>query len=493
MKSSQDTWKKESGFIWSMIGSAVGFANILSFSALCYKNGGGAFLFPYIIAHICVGIPMLYLEATVGQTTKLPLVSACGRAFGKKGKMMGWLSILTCATIGGFYMVLTGYAIAYIGFTAFGTVGASPTIFFKEIFLKDTGSIHSLGKIAPLVLTSTMAVFLITGVVLIKNIQKGIEKLCSLFLPLLGILISLLMVITLFLPGASIGLKAFLIPEFHKLLSPEIWIEAFGQVFFSLSLGLGIVTGYSRHNPSFFSVRSSMIKVALGDFIISLISGVAIFSCIGYLSLSQGQPFSHLISSDSPFEIGFIIFPTILNLFGPLWGKVLGPLFFFCIFIAGITGVFSIVEAVCGNMEYEFHHSRKKAVLVSLSFMAMIAFVFCFGNGQYLISALVPMVLRNMMLYGGVMHIFAFLFKSEKIRNEPIWFFSKKRSLSYNLLCYGIFPMLLLSLGVSIFQDVFYARGFEFMIRWGWLICAILMMTLIVQRSSKVPLPEKNF
>src|SRR5215218_240272 len=118
----QETWSKEAGYIWSMIGSAVGFANVLSFSALCYKNGGGAFLIPYILAHLIIGIPMLILEGIVGQRTKLPIVSAMGTIAGRPGKIFGWLAVLTCATIGGFYVVLTGYAVGYTYFTATGAI-----------------------------------------------------------------------------------------------------------------------------------------------------------------------------------------------------------------------------------------------------------------------------------------------------------------------------------------------------------------------------------
>src|ERR1700722_4071445 len=91
----QDTWSKEAGYVWSMIGSAVGFANVLSFSALCYKNGGGAFLIPYLLAHLLVGIPMLLLEGIIGQSSGLPLVSAMGNVTssirGRRiGKILGW-------------------------------------------------------------------------------------------------------------------------------------------------------------------------------------------------------------------------------------------------------------------------------------------------------------------------------------------------------------------------------------------------------------------
>src|SRR5262245_60543333 len=107
------TWKNQAGYIWSLLGSAVGFGTVLSFSALCYKNGGGAFLIPYIMALFIFGIPLLLLEGIIGDTWKLPLVSSYGKAIGPYGKILGWLAVLACTTIGAFYIVLTGYSVAY--------------------------------------------------------------------------------------------------------------------------------------------------------------------------------------------------------------------------------------------------------------------------------------------------------------------------------------------------------------------------------------------
>src|SRR5581483_5503063 len=96
---SDATWKSQAGFIWSLIGSAVGFANILSFSAQVYKNGGGAFLIPYCMALFILGIPLLILEGMIGYRMKSPLVTAYGNVLGKWGKTLGWLAVLACLSI----------------------------------------------------------------------------------------------------------------------------------------------------------------------------------------------------------------------------------------------------------------------------------------------------------------------------------------------------------------------------------------------------------
>ena len=131
----QKTWKTSSGYIWSLIGSAVGFANILSFSAKVYKNGGGAFLIPYCLALFFLGIPMLILEGLIGKKSKSPLIQAYGQVLGSVGKTFGWLAVMACISIGAFYVVLTGYSLAYTYFSAAGSIPQDTKGFFIQNFL----------------------------------------------------------------------------------------------------------------------------------------------------------------------------------------------------------------------------------------------------------------------------------------------------------------------------------------------------------------------
>ena len=482
----QDTWEKEGGYIWSLIGSAVGFANILSFSALCYRNGGGAFLIPYVIAHLIVGLPMLFLEGLVGQKTKLPIVSAMGNVAGSSGKVLGWVAVFSCATIGGFYMVLTGFAVAYSYFSAAGSIGPDSVFFFKNSFLHDSGSLGHVGGIAMGVLLSTILVAGFSWAVLARNIHSGVEKLCTIFLPLLAVLITAFAVAALCLPGALEGIKHFLIPDFSRLSQWTLWRDVFGQVFFSLSLGLGIVTGYSRHNPASFSIPRAMVRVAIGDFLISFVSGLAIFGCIGFMSMKSGTAISNIISSDSAFEIGFVIFPMILAQFGEVTARIVGPLFFFCIFIAGVTGVFSIAESVAGNIEVEFRKGRKASVAIAMGVITLMSLPFCMGNGQHVIGALSPMVLGNTMLIGGIAEILFFLVLSSVIGKDPIWFSGKKRSYPYLALKYGVLPLLTLTFLGAMWQEVQTGFHAQEAVRWGWLALVLVASGCLSYRKRNV-------
>ncbi len=481
MSQKKETWSREAGYIWSMIGSAVGFANVLSFSALCYKNGGGAFLIPYLVAHLLVGIPMLMLEGFAGQRTQLPLVGALGSIGKSVGRTLGWLSILTCLTIGGFYTVLTGFSVAYAYFTAVQPLPTDTAAFFKEEFLLDSGSLSSLGSLSPIILISTLVVIALSWIVLSRQIQSGIERVCSLFMPLLGVLVLLFALVSCFLPGASEGFIRYLVPDFSKLVDWALWRDVFGQVFFSLSLGLGIVVGYSRHNPKNFNIPRAMVSVAIGDFLISLISGFAIFGGIGYMSQKTGIAFDALVPSDSAFEIGFVIFPMILSSLGPL-ARLIGPLFFACVFIAGITGVFSIVESIAGNIEVEFKRSRKRSVAIAMVATTLLALFFCFGNGQHLIGALAPMVLGNAMLLGGIAELVLFLFFSKVIGRELAH--SGSMRMAYLALKWAVLPLLLFSLGLSLYNEAISTLTGAHAVRWGWFAAALALGILLSARKK---------
>ena len=465
---SETTWKSQAGYVWSLIGSAVGFANILSFSAQVYKNGGGAFLIPYCMALFILGIPLLMLEGMIGYRTKSPLVTAFGMVWGRAGKMLGWLAVLACLSIGGFYIVLTGYSVAYTYFSAAGAIPSDTKTFFVETFLKTTPSLTEFGALYIPIFIATLGVAITAWFVLVRNVRYGIEKVCTIFMPVLAVIMTLFAVIVSFLPGGLEGWYYYLKPDFTRLYDPSLWRDVFGQLFFSLSLGLGIIVGYSRHTGKATNIAKAMMYVALGDFAVSFISGAAIFGCLAHISYTQGVPFASILTTDSTFEIGFVIFPKILKAFGPSLAQWIGMLFFFCIFIAGITGVFSIVESIAGNVEFEFKTTRKRAVTATLLSLMGIAVMFSMGNASHLIDALAPMVLGTNMLIGGLALTLAFKKWSGDTSADPFAF-----CLKY------IAPVLLGVILMGNLAQEFQLFDLAIGVRWTWLGLALIISFIL--------------
>lgn len=485
------TWKSQSGYIWSLIGSAVGFANILSFSAQVYKNGGGAFLIPYIIAIFILGIPMLMLEGLIGHKWKLPIVSAYGKVLGNKGKTLGWLSVIACLTIGAFYIVLTAYSAAYTYFAATKQIPFDSKSFFLNQFLKTTEGIHDFGTMSIPVLLATICVSILTYLVMVRNVRDGIERICTFFMPLLALIMTIFAISALFLPGGINALKYYLMPDFSKLGSPTLWRDVFGQLFFSLSLGLGIIVGYSRHTDKKTNVARAMLWVTLGDFAVSFISGLAIFGCLAHISYVQQIPFDHILTSESTFEIGFILFPKILQAFGEHWAQLIGTLFFFCIFIAGITGVFSITESIVGNVESEFSMKRKKAVTMTMAIILAASVLFCFGNASHIIDALAPMVLGINMLIGGIALIFTFQYACPLLQQDSIWYNGTKPNF-FSLCLRYLGPILLLIILMSNLWYELHAKDISFAIRWIWFAVALAGSFLLAKKGQYNHVNEKS-
>jgi neurotransmitter:Na+ symporter, NSS family len=485
MSTERETWKRDSGYIWSMLGSAVGFANLLSFSAHCYKNGGGAFLIPYIAAILVLGVPMLILEATIGKRFQLPLVSAYGQTAGQWGRMLGWLAVISCATIGGFYAVLTGYSVAYTAFSAAGSIPQDTGAFFNTVFLGASSGLTQWGHLSWTILGATICVALFSWTVLVRKIQSGVERICSLFLPILALLVIGFAAAVCFLPGASSGFLHYLKPDFSRLGNMALWRDVFGQLFFSLSLGLGIVVGYSRHTKKSTNILRAMIAVVAGDFLISFLAGLAIFGCIGYLSQANGVPFASIVEGGSTFNIGFVIFPQILQQFGPLIARIVGPIFFFCVFIAGITGVFSIVESVAGNIQEEFAMTRRRAVSWATALMLAISIPFCMGNGPHILDALAPMVLGNTMLVAALAEIVVFLYLSRSLRSDSVWTLPNGRRPFYHLLRTAGIGVLALILVESIILEARSPWTLATTVRWIWLGAAVALSAALSRRPRR--------
>lgn len=483
----ENSWKSMRGYVLSVMGSAVGFANILSFSAQCYRNGGGAFFLPFFLAMVLIGFPMLLLEALVGQRLRCSLVSAYQCMGGKRGGFWGWLSTLTCACVGSFYIPLTGFSLAYLYFVLAGKIGADSALFFKEEFLCDSGSLMRWGELSYPILFSTLLVLLFSHAVLGRGIRRGVERFSSLFLPLLTLIISFCALFGLFIPGGLMGIGHYLRPDFSLLKSAELWRDACGHVFFSLSLSFGIITGYSRYNAASISLKRAMFWVLTGDLCISVISGAAIFSCVGYLSVTSGVPFDQIVQSASIFEMGFIIFPALFSQLPSILSLVVAPLFFFSIFIAGITGVFSILEAVVGNVEEVFGWSRKRSLRAVSLVMLVLSLPYCWGVGQHILAALSSMVLGNMVLIGGLSEILLFLYVSPLLKQDVIWFRGGRRSWFYLFLKIPIPLSLSYVLINSIWREWNQASlSASFLLRWGWLGLVLVCSYFLSSRESVV-------
>ncbi len=477
-------WNSESGYVWSMIGSAVGFANILSFGAKTYQNGGGVFLIPLLIAVMLLGLPMLILEGLAGKTFQSPLVTSFGKIMGQRGKFLAWPTVFGVITIGGFYTVLCTWSLAYIWFSGTGTIPATTESFFHDTFLHVTSSVSELGSFSWSIGLGSLVLLIVIYKINSSPIAKGIEKLSKFFLPILMGLLLLFLVGVFFLPGAMSGMKYLVTPDFSVLRDSKLWLLAFGHVFFSLSIGLAIISGYSAYTEESINITRSMVLVVLGDLSTSIVSAFVIFGCLGHLAFITETPFTEVVSSSS-FGLGFVVFPKLFQSFPSPLGAIVGVLFFFSLFLAGITGLMSIIEAAVGNITTELSFSRSKATFLVCTIVGTLSLLFSFGNAAHLIDVLDYMAAGVNVLLSGFIQIVLFLYVNKTLSEKKEWFRNGKKKFYFYSLKYLSPLLILIILFTRIYDDLTTSFDLSKGIRWSWFLLVWIAAYFFSKKSTR--------
>ena len=229
------------------IGSAVGLGNLWRFPYVAATNGGGAFLVPYFFAIITAGIPILILEYTMGKTYRGGAPVTWAR-INKKFEWLGWFQVMVAFVIGTYYFAIIVWVLSYVGFSFTQAWGADPSSFFVE-YLGLTDSALNFGGIRTNLILPFVIIWAIVGFVMYKGVSKGIETICKICLPILMLLTVILVVRGITLPGAVKGLEYMFKPDWSMLADSSVWVAAYGQIFYSLSIGFAIMLAYSSYLP----------------------------------------------------------------------------------------------------------------------------------------------------------------------------------------------------------------------------------------------------
>ncbi|MCW8819386.1 MAG: sodium-dependent transporter, partial [Ignavibacteriaceae bacterium] len=372
-RAGRSTWKSRSGFILAAIGSAVGLGNIWRFSYLTYENGGGAFLIPYLVALLTAGIPLLILEFGIGHE-RIGSAPLAFRKIGRRWEWLGWWPLMfTMFGIVLYYAVVIAWCIDFIFYSINLSWGDDPEAFFFQSFLNLSSSPAEIGSIQTPILAGLLVVWLITWGISVRGVSRGVELANRIFMPLLLILTLILVFWSVTLEGAMVGIAAYLQPDFTKLADPMVWISAYGQIFFTLSLGFGIMIAYASYMPQNANMTGSALITALANSGFSLLSGFGVFAVLGFMSVSQNQPLDEVVRES--IGLAFVAYPKAISLIGDA-GPLFGMLFFLSLTVAGISSSISIVEAFVSGAEDKFGINRKmlSTVLCFLGFVGGIIF-----------------------------------------------------------------------------------------------------------------------
>lgn len=367
-------------FLMAAIGSAVGLGNIWRFPYVAYDNGGGAFLVPYLIALLTAGIPLLWFYFAVGHRFRASAPLAY-RRMNRGGELIGWLKVGVCFFITIYYAAIIGWALLYAWKAVSKSWGSDPATHLTVEFLKvDDSHVFSTTYVIPIFIAMVL-VWVMAILTLATDVNKGIGKVTSIFVPLLVVLFLVIVVRALFLPGAATGLEAFFNPNWAALKNSSVWIAAYGQIFFSLSIGFGIMTTYASYLKPRTNLTGTGMVTAFANSSFEVLAGIGVFAALGFMAVQQGVAVEDVAKSG--VGLAFIAFPTIINEM-PL-GEFFGVLFFISLFLAGITSLISLLEVVVSAVRDKLGTSRRATSICVGTLMAVLS-VALFSNTSGLIT-----------------------------------------------------------------------------------------------------------
>lgn len=397
-----DKWNSKVGFLMAAIGSAVGLGNLWRFPYVAASNGGGAFLLPYLFAILTAGIPILILEYTIGKNYRDGAPAALAR-INKKFEWLGWLQVGISFMILIYYFAIVVWTLCYVVYSFNQGWGADPTTFFVKDFLGMTASAHELGGIRTNLIIPFLAVWGITAFVMYRGISKGIEKICRIGLPILIGFTLVLVIRGLTLSGATDGLQYMFKPDWTALGKAKVWIAAYGQIFYSLSIAFGIMISYSSYLPKETDVVNSAFITATANHGFELFAGIGIFSIMGFMAMEQGVQVADIAKQG--VGLAFMVFPKAISTL-PAMNSLIGVCFFGALFVAGITSLISISEVVITGIQGKFRissHSRAVTLVLIPSFLLSIFFIT--GGGLSILDILDAFVNNVGLAFSGILEL----------------------------------------------------------------------------------------
>lgn len=353
----REQWATRAGFLLAAIGSAVGLGNIWRFPYVAYEGGGGAFLLPYLIALLTAGIPLLILVYAIGHRYRgSPPVAL--RRMSRPAEAIGWWQVGISFVIAIYYAVIIAWAIRYAGFAVTERWGDSPEEYLNE-FLGTAAEPGMITSYVPGVVWPLLLVWVVALGVLALGVRRGIERANKIFIPLLAVLFCVLVAQALTLDGALEGLNALFTPDWGAIADGEVWILAYGQIFFSLSIGFGIMITYASYLRRRADLTGSALVAGFANSSFELLAGIGVFAALGFMALTAGVAVDE-VAVDG-VGLAFAVFPEIISTM-PL-GALFGALFFVSLVVAGFSSLISIVQVVVAAVQDRFGISRLAAVL----------------------------------------------------------------------------------------------------------------------------------
>lgn len=457
MSEQREVWKSRKGFIFAAVGAAIGLGNLWRFPFQAYKNGGGAFFLPYIVALFTCAVPLMILEYAYGRKIKGGSTKAF-KELGKRYEWIGWMQVMVPLVVMMFYSTIISVSVIFMFWSlghAFGIVNwmSTPGNIMGMIAGGGKHPFDFGAGISKYLLSFVIIVWAGNWIIVKKGISKGIEKVSNIFTPLLMVMMVAFMINSLTLDGAILGLNELFTPDFSKILNPSIWVAAYAQVFFSTTLAVGVMIAYGSYLDDKTDIVNNSFITVLSNASFDIIAGITVFSTLGYLVKMNGVAFN---SFGEGAGIAFIAFPIAISTVTTsiFWQGIIGFLFFFCLFIAGLSSSISMLESFTTSALDKFNISREKLVgIISIvgfigsgCFATYVGFNFILDIVDYHVSSYIIATsgLLEVILIGNI-------YGFEKLREEANEYSDFKIGKIFNFLLKYLTPLLL---GVTVISNL---------------------------------------
>jgi NSS family neurotransmitter:Na+ symporter len=360
------------------IGSAVGLGNVWRFPYVAYQSGGGAFLIPYFTALFTAGIPMLILEMGLGQRLQKGAPGAFGSI--RKGlEWFGWWAVGLSAAIVIYYSTILAWSWVYLWHSLKLAWGSNPEGFFVQEILQRSGGPGEVGAPVWYLALGLALTWLAIYLILRKGV-RSVSKVVMVTVPLPLLLLAVLLIRGLTLPGAIDGLSYYLTPDFAQLKNPGIWLRAYGQIFFSLSLASGVMIGYGSFLRRKAEITNSALITGFANCGTSFFAGFAVFSMLGYLARVQGLPVPEVTASGT--GLAFVAYPTAISML-PALQSLFGVIFFVTLLTLGIDSAFALQEAFTTGLHDKWKIPPERLALGFVLIAFPVSLIFATKGGYY--------------------------------------------------------------------------------------------------------------
>lgn len=484
MSGKRSEWNSNLTFILAMVGSAVGLGNIWRFPNVLYSNGGASFIIPYIVSLFLLGISFVLVEYAVGFKFKTSLAKILYNIH-KKLEPVAWMVLTIVFLITTYYICVVGWDLIYLVLSFTKAWGANTDLYFAQNVLHATDSINGIFTIVPNILISIIVIWLIVWAIIKTNLNDGIGKASRILLPILCLIVVIFVIYSLTLPGAYIGYSQLFHPNWSALTDSDVWLAAFGQIVFSLSLGMAIALTYASYLPEESKLVDNALIVAFSNSGFEVFNSIGMFSVLGFMAMTSGIAFNDLVTEGT--GLAFVVFPQAFNVMEA--GSILGPLFFLCILFAGITSAIALLEGICYSISEKFDFSREKSATIVCIVGGLISIIFTTTSGSYILEvfdsflnnfALLFAVLLECIIFGWVYdfdELINTLNKDSRIHVGKLWKIVIKFILPICIFCLWI-------------QGIFSTLSEEKLV--NIVIRVILIIVIIVLPIILSKLPAKN-